>query len=181
MSAATGPLLHTDDWNEHEVALADNCRRTRVSPFTSIISPAARFTPFCLSFLPLFLRFLSIFFFFSQSFFITLQLQLICSGKLGPSTSLSLCLGRARVSRVRRQGAQTGGGREREQGRQREREGGRERGGERRPQANEWASCRKEAGFACDFLPSVVLCNNHHNTFSPFHTVRLIKKMAGLY
>ena len=125
--------------------------------------------------------FFQIFFFFSQSFFITLQLQLICSGKLGPSTSLSLCLGRARVSRVRRQGAQTGGGREREQGRQREREGGRERGGERRPQANEWASCRKEAGFACDFLPSVVLCNNHHNTFSPFHTVRLIKKMAGLY
>lgn len=59
LSAATGPLLHIDDWNEHEVALADNCRRTRVSPFTSTISPAARFTPFCPSFLPLFLCFLS--------------------------------------------------------------------------------------------------------------------------
>lgn len=101
LSAATGPLRHVDDCNEQKVALADNCQWTRVSQLTSIISLAAQFTPLCPFSLPLFLGFLSLFFF--HNLFITLQLQLICNGKLGPSTSLSLCLGRARVSWVRGQ------------------------------------------------------------------------------
>lgn len=43
------------------------------------------------------------YFFFKTNLFIILQLQLIYSGKLGPSTFLSLCLGSARVSWVRGQ------------------------------------------------------------------------------
>lgn len=66
-------------------------------------SLCAQFTPLCPFFLPLLHRFFLSFF---LSHFITLQLQLICSSKLGPSTSLSLRLGRARVSWVRRRGGQ---------------------------------------------------------------------------
>lgn len=43
-------------------------------------------------------------FLFYSVHFTTLQLLLICSGKLGPSTSLSLWLGKARVSWVRQRG-----------------------------------------------------------------------------
>lgn len=61
-----------------------------IHPFVSVLSSSPT------SFLP----------FIFSSHFITLQLQLICSSKLGPSTSLSLRLGRARVSWVRRRGGQ---------------------------------------------------------------------------
>lgn len=93
-----GLLPHVHDCNEQKVGLADNCRPTRAT---------ARINHFSGSCLHLFVSVLSpplpssvpLFFFL----FITLQLQLIGSGKLGPSTSLSPWLGRTRVSWVTRQ------------------------------------------------------------------------------
>lgn len=88
-----------------------------VSQLTSIISLAAPFIPLCpFSHTP-FIRSLCLLL-FKTNLFITLQLRLIYSGKLGPSTFLSLCLGSARVSWVR--------------GQKEEGEGGSGRAGERR-------------------------------------------------
>lgn len=136
LSPATGPLLHVHDCNEQKVTLADNCQQTRVSPQTSIIPPAAQFTSLCPFFLPLFpfCSFLFLSFLFQVFFFfITLQLQLIFSGKLGPSTSLSLA-GQNKGLLSKKTGRTEGGRRERELKI-------REILQRRRPQANEWARC----------------------------------------
>lgn len=150
LSAATSPLLHVDDCNEQKVAPADNCQWTRVSRLTSIISPAAQSATLCPFSLPL-LSF-SFFFLLSPDLFITLQLQLICSGKLGPSTSLSVRLGRARVSWVR--------GQKEEEERKRQREGVRVRN----CRASE-ESKGTEAAFTYEFWP-FLLSNIWHKTFS---------------
>lgn len=105
-------------------------------------------------------------FFFSPDLFITLQLQLICSGKLGPSTSLSVCLGRARVSWVR--------GQKEEEERKRQRDSLRIRNCQESEESK-----GTEAGFTYESWP-FLLSNIWHKAFSVifflFHTTRVMKK-----